>query len=135
TQEQGIVGERGHAGTVSLARVTASTFRMARVAPALGRFLSEDDERAGAPPVVVLGHDAWQTLLEGDPGVVGSTVQLGGSPATVIGVMPEGFGFPMNQNAWVPLRVAELGVEPASAPRVAVFGRLAPGASLESARA
>jgi hypothetical protein len=135
TQEQGLVSERGEAGTLQLARVTSSTFQATRVPAARGRFITEEDERAGAPPVVVLGHQAWTTLLGSDPGVVGRTVQLGGSPTTVIGVMPEGFGFPMNQNAWIPLGLAGADLEPATSPRVRVFGRLAPGVSLESARA
>jgi predicted permease len=134
TQDQGIVGPRGQAGTLSLARVTASTLTLTRVAALRGRLLSSEDERAGAPPVVVLGYDAWQELLGGDPGVVGSTVELGGVPTSVIGVMPEGFGFPVSESAWIPLRLADMSLDPASAPRVSVVGRLAPGASLESAQ-
>jgi putative ABC transport system permease protein len=133
TQEQSLTGPRGETGTVSLARLTASTLRLTRVAPARGRLLTDEDELAGAPPVVVLGWDVWQGQLGGDPGVVGSTVEIGGSPASVIGVMPEGFGFPMRESAWVPLRLAELDLAPASAQRVQIVGRLAPGVSRAAA--
>lgn len=134
TLEQGFVGDRGEVGSVSLARISASAFRITETAPLLGRFLLEADEHPEAPPVVVLGYEAWQTLLGGaDP--IGRTVQLGGNPATVVGVMPPRYGFPQSQNAWVPLKVEPGDLDPASAPRVALFGLLAPGATLESAQA
>ncbi|MDX1494230.1 MAG: ABC transporter permease [Longimicrobiales bacterium] len=135
TLEQGLVSDRGEAGTVSLARVTASTFEVTRVPPLMGRYLGEADEEADAPPVVVLGYDAWQRILDGDPDPVGRTVQLAGTPTTVVGIMPEGYGFPQMQDAWVPLRVDRGALQPETAPRASVFGRLAAGATLESARA
>jgi predicted permease len=120
---------------VSLARMTASAFRATRVAPRVGRFVAEADESESAPPVIVLGHQIWESLFASDPGVIGRTVQLGGTPTTVIGVMPEGYSFPRNQNAWVPLRFSSAEVDPTTARSVNVFGRLAPEASMESARA
>jgi len=134
TMEQGLLSDRGEVGTVSLARISASAFRLTRVPPHLGRFLIDADESPGASPVMVLGYDAWQTLLGGDPDAIGRTVQLGGTPTTVVGVMPEGYSFPETQNAWVPLRVDPADIQPESAPRAALFARLAPGATLESAR-
>jgi len=135
TMEQGFLSDRGEAGTVSLARISASAFRLTRVPPHLGRFLTDEDERPGAPAVVVLGYDAWQTLLGGDPDPIGREVQLGGTPTTVVGVMPEGYGFPQMQNAWVPLHVDPADIQPETAPRAGLFARLAPGATLESAQA
>jgi len=132
TMEQGLVSDRGEAGTVSLARISPSAFRLTRVPPFLGRFLIDADEGPGAPPVVVLGYDTWQTLLGGDPDPIGRTVQLGGTPTTVVGVMPEGYSFPQVQNAWVPLVRDPADLQPASAPRANVFARLASGATLES---
>lgn len=129
TVEQGLVSDRGDAGTVSLARISASAFELTRVPPLLGRYLIEADERPGAPPVVVLGYDVWRTFLGGDPDPIGRTVQLAATPTTVVGVMPEGYGFPEIQNAWVPLSV-----DAGSARGANFFGRLAPGATLESAR-
>jgi putative ABC transport system permease protein len=135
TMEQGLLSDRGEVGTVSLARISASSFRLTRVPPLLGRFLIDADERPDAPPVVVLGYDAWQTLLGGDADPTGRVVQLGGTPTTVVGVMPEGYGFPQTQNAWVPLRIDPTEVQPESAARASLFARLAPGATLESAQA
>jgi len=135
TMEQGLLSDRGEVGTVNLARISASAFRMTRVPPLLGRFLLEADEDPDAPPVVVLGHDAWMRLLDADPNPVGRTVGLGGTPTTVVGVMPEGYGFPQMQDAWVPLRLDLADLQPTTAPRAALFGRLAQGATLESAQA
>ncbi|HKJ01085.1 MAG TPA: ABC transporter permease, partial [Longimicrobiales bacterium] len=134
TLEQGLLTDRGEAGTVSLARISASAFRLTRVPPLLGRHLIKADEGPDAPAVVVLGYQAWQAILSGDPDAVGRTVRLGGVPTTVVGVMPQGYGFPLMQNAWTPLRTDPAGLQPETAPRASVFGRLAPGATLESAR-
>ena len=135
TLEQGIVSDRGEVGTVDLARISASAFRLTRVPPQMGRFLLDADEVPGAPAVVVLGYEAWQRIFGADPNVVGRTVRLGGEPTTVVGLMPEGYAFPGTQNAWAPLRVDPADIQPETAPRAAMFGRLAPGASLESAQA
>ena len=120
---------------VRAAEVTASAFRIAPGPPLLGRTLVPADERPGAPPVVVLGHEVWRTRFAGDPAVVGRTVQLGEAYATVVGVMPEGFGFPVSHEMWTPLRPDILAPAPREGPEVTVFGRLAPGATLEGAQA
>ena len=117
------------------AEITANAFRLMDTAPLLGRTLVERDERPGEPPVVVISHTLWQTRFEGDPGVIGRPVKLGTASATVVGVMPEGFGFPMNQRIWAPLRVDGSTLAPRTGPSASVFGRLAPDASLDDARA
>ena len=129
-----IVG-RDAGAPVNAAEITASAFRIAPEPPLLGRTLVPADERPGAPPVVVIGHDVWRKRFAGDPGVVGRTVQLGEAYATVVGVMPEGFGFPVAHEMWTPLRPDALAPAPREGPAVTVFGRLAPGATLESAQA
>jgi putative ABC transport system permease protein len=125
----------GGAEPVRLAEMSASGFRVARVAPALGRPLVEEDERPGAPPVVVIGHDVWRTRFGGDPRVVGQTVRLGNAVHTVVGVMPQGFAFPVSHGWWIPLRLSPAGHEPGEGPEVFVFGRLAPGAGWDEAQA
>jgi putative ABC transport system permease protein len=120
---------------VIVAQMTASGFRAARVRPLLGRHLVDDDEREGAPPVVVIGHDAWRKRFGGDPGIVGRDVRLGNGIHTVVGVMPEGFAFPVNHAFWTPLRADPSPWERRTGPYIRVFGRLAPGATLQQARA
>ena len=117
---------------IRMAELTAAAFGTARVPPLLGRTLLDADERPGAPRVVVLGYDVWQRFLAGRDDVVGSTVTLGNAPATVIGVMPEGFRYPVNHEAWTPLSLrASYGALEGGA--INVIGRLAPGVTRERA--
>src|SRR5690606_2804611 len=101
----------------------------------LGRPLVPADEQAGAPPVIVLGHDLWRARFAGDSAIVGQTVQLGDEYVTVVGVMPDGFVFPVAHEAWTAFRPGVLDEAPRRGPRITIFGRLAPGATLADARA
>jgi len=85
------------------AYVSANTFDLVRVRPMLGRGLLPDDETASALPVLILGHDVWRNRYGGDPAVVGRTVRVNDVPSTVVGVMPDGFRFPMTAEVWQPL--------------------------------
>jgi predicted permease len=71
--------------------VTASYFPALRVRVTLGRLLTEDDERAGAPAVGLISHRLWQTVFEGDPDIVGRTVRYTNRPLTIVGVLEPGF--------------------------------------------
>ena len=128
-------GRDGDARQVQVAAITASGFRVAATPPLLGRALVPADERAEAPPVVVLGHDVWRARFAGDSAIVGQTVQLGDAYATVVGVMPDGFKFPVAHDAWTPFRPQGLEDAPRRGPGITVFGRLAPGATLDEAQA
>ena len=116
------------------AEMSASGFRVARVSPLLGRYLLDDDERVGAPLVVVLGHEIWSARFASDSTIVGKAVKIGGVPHTVVGVMPQGFAWPINYNMWLPLRL-EPNPKPRDGPVLYAFGRLAPGVELEEAQA
>ena len=120
---------------VTVAELSAAGFEVARVSPAMGRHLLPDDERPGAAPVVVIGDDHWRRRFHADPAIIGRDLQLGDTKYTVVGVMPAGFRFPVNNSLWVPLRIDAAAYEPRSGPSLYVFGRLAPGASLEAAQA
>ena len=120
---------------VSGAEISASAFGMLGAAPLMGRSLREQDEQAGEPPVVVISHAIWEARFARDPAVLGRTVKLGTTTATVVGVMPEGFGFPVNQRIWAPLRVDAAAIAPRTGPSLQVFGRLAPGVSMDEAQA
>lgn len=119
---------------ISIAEISASGFRVARVRPLMGRVLTEADEQAAADAVVVIGHDVWQRRFGGDPAIIGRTVRLGNDVSTVVGVMPEGFAFPVAHELWVPLRLNPLEHEPREGPAIRVFGRLASGASMEESQ-
>jgi predicted permease len=120
---------------VSVALMSAAGFTVARVRPLMGRRLMEDDEREGAPPVVVIGESVWRNRFGADPAILGTAIQLGANTYSVVGVMPDGFAFPINHRFWAPLRARAVLLEPLSGPDLMVFGRLAPGAALENAQA
>jgi len=121
---------------VRTAQISPSLFRIVRVPPHLGRALVEADERPGGPDVAVIGFELWQTDFGGDPGVLGRTIRLGGVPHAVVGVMPEGFAFPLREQLWTPLQPASGSLRPGEGTNVEfVAGRLAPGATLETAEA
>jgi putative ABC transport system permease protein len=117
---------------IKTAEITAAGFGAAHVSPLLGRSLLVTDETPGAPGVIVLGFEVWQRSLASRSDIIGSTVKLGNAPVTVIGVMPEGFGYPFNHDAWTPLVLRDsygaLEGEP-----IGVIGRLAAGVSPEQA--
>src|SRR5262245_31246460 len=119
---------------VRVAEISASGFRLARVQPLLGRWIAEADEGAAAAPVVVIGYDVWQSRFASDRAVLGQTVRLGEITRTVVGVMPEGFAFPVNHRYWIPLPSDPSGSLKA-APDGVVFARLAPGVTLDGAQA
>jgi putative ABC transport system permease protein len=129
TLERNLAVANGPSAPVTLAEVTASAFRVARVPPLLGRALIAADEQPGAPDVIVLGYRVWQRAFGARSDVIGKDVRLGRATATVVGVMPEGFAFPVNHQAWVPLRLRPSGYGPLEGGAIRVFGRLAPGAT------
>ncbi len=120
---------------VEVAEISATGLRVAGAVPAIGRTLTEDDERAGAPPVAVIGFDVWRTRFGRDPGVVGRVASLGDQEVTVVGVMSEGFEFPVAHDVWVPLRTEGTTLTPRSGPPIRVVGLLSPDASLDAANA
>ena len=82
--------------------------------------------------MILLGYHVWQRFLGGRDDVVGSVVTLGNAPATVIGVMPEGFRYPVNHDAWTPLSL-RASYDALEGGAISVIGRLAPGATREQA--
>ena len=120
---------------VTVAEISASAFELVRVPPVLGRPLIAADEAPGAPDVVVLGYHVWRQRFGGRADVVGQRVQLGRVESTVVGVMPEGFAFPINHRLWVPLRLRSAGYAPLEGAPVRIFGRIAAGATQERANA
>lgn len=121
--------------SVSGIETTASTFDILRAPATLGRVLRADDERPGAPGVVVIGHDLWRAQFGGDPDIVGRPLLIGGAPFSVVGVMPSGFRFPTSHQLWMPLRMPDAGGGPHSGAALVVFGRLSDGVTPDSAQA
>jgi putative ABC transport system permease protein len=130
-----LVVAAGDARPVNVAEMTVSGFRVADGEPLMGRVLVEADEQPAAPAVAVIGYDVWRTRFSGDPHVLGRAVQLGNEYVTVVGVMREGFEFPVSHDVWLPLQTAVLDRAPRSGPAISVFGLLAPGQTMQTAQA
>src|SRR5499426_2066145 len=131
--ERNVLTGEGRVESLRVAEITASAFPLTRVPPSLGRPLQPTDEVQGAAPVVVLGYDVWQRQFLNDAAIIGRVVTVGRTARTVVGVMPPRFGFPLDEQAWVPLPVQD--APPREGPGVQVFGRLADGASWQDAAA
>ena len=135
-----LIGFGGEPRVVTAGVVNGSFFDVMGLRPALGRLINSGDDGPKAAPVAVLTHRFWTTVLHADPSVVGKVIRLGPGNATVVGVLepsvpypaetqiianvvtsPHHLGATMQKERWH--RMTEL------------FGRLAPGATLEGARA
>jgi len=84
-------GDPPRAETVEM---TASLFDVLGVQPTLGRGFTREEDLPEGPAVVVLSHGMWATRFASDPGVLGRTMEVNGLTHEILGVMPEGFGFP-----------------------------------------
>ncbi|MBI3886397.1 MAG: ABC transporter permease [Opitutae bacterium] len=121
------------------AYVTPDFFRVLGVKPALGRDFTAADNLPGAEKVALISQQIWQRDFGGDPTAVGRSIRLNGTPATIIGVMPAGFNFPVNEQLWIPL-YGEYPVKPrsdadAAGNTVSVLAALRPGVALDQAAA
>ena len=119
------------------AYVTENFLRILGVAPALGRDITAADNVPGAPKVAIISYGIWQRDFGGAANIVGTAVRLNGSPATIIGVMPQGFNFPTTEDLWIPL-YSEYPVRPRNDPAAnapAVVGLIKSGVSPEQAQA
>ena len=120
--------ERLEGGTV-----TASLFPMLGVQPILGRAIREDEDRPGADRVVLLSHEIWTRRYAKDPGIIGKSVLLNATPHTVVGVMPERFKFPDNQQAWIAMAPLHH-TDSRNNRGMWTFARLNPGVTQEQAQ-
>ena len=119
-------------------RVTDNFFDVLGVEPVVGRLFGADEVLDDSPAVILLTHPAWLRHFSGDPGVIGSTVRLDQGSATVIGVLPPSFDYseifaPGSRIDYVtPFPWSERSHRTGNT--LAVIGRLAPGATIESAQ-
>lgn len=77
-------------------------FALTRVKPALGRVFVEEEGKAGAAHVVVIGHDIWQNQFGGNSNVITQSIRINGENHQIIGVMPQGYFFPNKAQLWLP---------------------------------
>ncbi|MEJ2312077.1 MAG: ABC transporter permease [Gemmatimonadales bacterium] len=144
TSFEGLAGF--YSGTVNLAGterperydgafISANAFELIRVQPVLGRNFQEGEDTPAADPVMLLGYHVWQDRFGGDPEVVGQVARVNGEQTTIVGVMPEGFRFPVAEDVWLPLRMDPLELERGEGLSLEVFGRLRDGTNIDQASA
>jgi putative ABC transport system permease protein len=120
--------------------VNGSFFEVMGLRPVLGRLVTPGDDGPAAAGVAVLTHRFWKDVLNGDPTVIGQSVRLGGGAATVIGVLEPSVPYPTETEIIANMVASphHLGATMKTDRRhrmTDLFGRLAPGATVESARA
>ncbi|MBI4903336.1 MAG: ABC transporter permease [Acidobacteria bacterium] len=116
------------------ARISAGLFPMLHVQPVLGRGFTPDDQKPGAAGKALIGYGVWKDRYGKDTSVVGREVRINDKPSTIVGVMPEGFRFPNNEDLWVSLS-PDASWEKRTERRLMPMGILREGVSLPEARA
>ncbi|HJU64855.1 MAG TPA: ABC transporter permease [Gemmatimonadaceae bacterium] len=139
-QSGALLSLRDEAVQAEVKRVTGNLFPMLGVSALRGRMLVPRDDALDQPPVVVMSEELWRERFGADPAVVGSTIRLDGEPHTVVGIAPRRLTVPhgpfvVRSELWVPMRFSaeELGRRRSN--YLLVMGRLARGASVETAQA
>jgi putative ABC transport system permease protein len=122
---------------IQIGQVTGGFFETLGVKPELGRFITTDDDKSGAPYVVVLGHKLWATQFNRDEQILGKSIPLDGNSYTIIGVMPASFVTPReNTEAWTPVHVSNpVAANFRGVHFLRTYARLSLGVNIDQARA
>ena len=136
--ESMILSGAGEPEALRAARVSGNFLNILGVRPVVGRGFQADEDKPGGPAVAMMSSELWQRRFGGDPKVSGKVVTLDATPYTIVGVLPQGFQFPVSGvDVWV-ARPAEWSALPRRVwnivPYLAGFARLKPGVSIEQAR-
>lgn len=114
---------------------TASMFDIAGVPALLGRTIRPGEDAAGGEHVAVLSYAMWENRFGGDASVIGETLRANGLPFTIVGVMPDGYGFPDDGALWLPLQLDPLALKRGDGQHLQVVGKLKQGISIDVANA
>jgi putative ABC transport system permease protein len=128
----------GDAERIITAQMSADLFAALRVNPAQGRLFTNDEDKPGGPPVVILSYPLWQRRFAGQTSILNQPISLNGKSYTVIGIMPESYQFPSRAEMWVP--VGQLSGEAGwqqrgNHPGLYGVARLKPGVTFAQAKA
>ena len=127
--------EEGRPERFSSGQLTVEAFKALGVQAELGRGFQDGDDKPGAPPIVLLGHDLWRDRFGASPSLVGTTIRVNGVQTLVVGIMPPRFRFPISESLWTPLTFDPLATRRGAGPRLFAVGLLKPGVSVEEASA
>jgi len=135
-----LVGLPGDAVQAPELYATGHLFPMLGVTAQIGRVLGPDDDRPGAPAVVMISDRLWRDHLGGDPTAVNRSVIIDGAAVTIVGVLPHDFSVPvggqfMSADVWAPMQFEPFQLTHRQMNYLKVVGRLAPGATVATADA
>jgi putative ABC transport system permease protein len=116
-------------------RVSTNFFDILGVTPDQGRSFFVEEERPGSDQSVIISHSFWQSRFGGAPGLLGKTVRLSGRNYTIVGIMPQGFDYPVPMEFWVPLAQTPAEQQDRSQLSLAALGRLKQGITASQASA
>jgi len=122
---------------ISCASVTRNFFNIVGLPPEIGRTFGEDEDKVGAPPVVVMSDRLWRRVFNADPSVLGRSITLHDQNFTVIGVMPPQVTSPQDSDVWLSMMRRSnnpVWMQRFIHPMIFVWGKLKPGVTLEQAR-
>ena len=127
------IGGRDRPEQVKGIHVSADYFRVFGAAPAIGRTFTVQEDLPGGPKVAVLSYTLWKDRFAADPGLVGRSIDIGGEPATVVGIMPAAFESDPPADIFIPLQADPNSVNQGH--YLLVAGRLKPSVTLAAAKA
>jgi putative ABC transport system permease protein len=115
--------------------ISANAFDVIGVKAVLGRGFLPEDDASNAPAVTLISGGIWKSRYASDPSIIGKAVRVNSIPATIVGVMPDGFKWPFQSEVWVPMsQRSPVFRGPRQARPFMAYGRLADGVTLEQAR-
>jgi putative ABC transport system permease protein len=123
---------------ISCASVTRNFFNIVGLPAEIGRTFSEDEDKVGAPPVVVISDRLWRRVFNADPSVLGRSIILHDQNYTVIGVMPPQVTSPQDSDVWLSMMRRSNNpawMDRSHHPMIYAWGKLKPGVTVEQARA
>jgi putative ABC transport system permease protein len=122
----------GEPEQINATRVSAPFMEAVGVQPLLGRWFTPEEDLPNGPPAIILSYGLWQRRFGGDPAVLNTTIQVSGVSRTIVGIMPDGSGYPSTTSAWIPLAMSA-----ATAPSsnfMRLIGRMRDGVTVEQVR-
>jgi len=122
---------------VSCASVTRNLFNVVGMSAQIGRSFREDEDKVGAPPVVVISDRLWRRAFNADPSVLGRSITLHDQNYTVMGVMPPQMTSPQDTDVWLSMMRRSNNpawMDRSHHPMIYVWGKLKPGVTVDQAR-
>src|SRR5437868_1437189 len=140
SEDVSVLQTKDNSQSLSAPHVTPNVFSILGVQPVLGRTFTEAEAQPGGPLAALLSEGLWRQVFQGDHGVIGQKVTVGGKPYTIVGVMPQSFRFPeeigpdQQKGLWVPLQPTPEMLKDRGYNMFNVIAELRPGVTIAQAQ-